>query len=140
MVDVQWNWVVKNHSQMCRSFHVIFASVVVTADVRNFLISFLEIILLSLVEVILVVVIFISTLVVLMFSSNLENDLLFQIRHIVWIVWIYKHELVIVGHVIELIYFLFSSIHYNLYSILLNKKLWMLMFVEWGQVLMLPIL
>ena len=125
---------------MLGSFHMIFASVVVTADVRYLFVSLLEVVLLPLVEVVLVVVVLVGTLVVLMLPSNLENNLFFQISHVVRIVWINEHELIIMGHVVILIDFFLFSVHDDLDLVPLNKELRMLVLVEGRQVLMLPLL
>jgi len=140
VIYVERSWIVKNHSQMLGSLHVVLASVTVTADVGNLLVFLLEVVLLSLVEVILVLVVFIRILVILMFFGKLENYLMFQICHVVGIVWINDHELIIIGHVVVLFDLFLSTVHDDFNLLLLDQELWVLMLKEWRKVLVFPCL
>jgi amino acid transporter len=112
---------------MLRSLHVILAPVVITAHVRNLLVSLLKVILLSLIKVIFVLIFLILILVILMFFSNLEDDLMLEVLLVVWVVWIDDHELVVVGHVVVLVDLLLLSLHHESHFLPLNQELRVLM-------------
>lgn len=55
------------------------------------------------------------------------------------IVWIDQHELTIVGHVVVLFHSQILLGQVQVYGITLYDKLWILMYIEWSEVVMLPL-
>lgn len=85
-MDAEWARVLQNHSQVLGTLHVVFAPVVIVADVRNLLVNCASVVSLPLIVVILVAVVLVRVLVVLVFLCNLEDDLI--LLFLVQIVWI----------------------------------------------------
>ena len=81
--------------------HVVLASVILIADVRDLLVDCLSVVFSSLVVIIDIMVFFVSVLVVLEFLGNLEQDIL--LVFVMLIVWVDKHVLIIVGDVVILV-------------------------------------
>lgn len=85
-MDAQWARVLKDHSQVLGTLHVVLASVVVVADVRDLLVNGAPVIPLSLVVVVLVAVVLIWVLVILLFLCYLEDNLILLL--LVQVIWI----------------------------------------------------
>ncbi len=113
---------------------MIFASVFVTAYVRYFLILRCLILFLPLFKIILIGVIIIWILIVRMLFCYLKYDLVFLFQ--IQVVWIDKHELVVICYIIILINLLifFDNIQYHF--VFLNQKLFVVMLVKWRKIFM----
>ena len=98
---VQRPRIVQNHPQVLSPLHVVLASVVVMAHVRDLLVFGLPVVSLPLVEVVLILIVDIRVLIVLVLLSNLEDDLVLLCS--VLIVWVNEHELIVISHVVVLV-------------------------------------
>lgn len=134
VIDVELAGVVEDHFKMIGPLHMISASPMLRANMRNLLISLLQEILLSLIQVIVVVIFDVWVLVVLMLPSNSEDYIMLSGK--ILVIGIDQLELVIIRDVIVLLDEGSATIQY--YSIFLDKKLWILMFQEWSKIGMSP--
>ena len=103
IVDVEVS-VLHDVLDVLRSLDVVLAPVGVDANVTHFLVLGLQVVLLSYLVVVLVVVVDVWVGAVLMPLSQLEDD--FVLLGYVFVVGVYQHVLVIVGHVEVLVNFL----------------------------------
>lgn len=136
-MDAQWTWVLKDHSQVLSALHVVLASVVIVANVRDLLVDCAPVVPLSLIIVVLVAVVLIWVLVVLVLLGDLENNLV--LLFLVQVVWINQLELGVMADVIELLNFLVFVDNIQINGFLLDQELRVLMLKEWREVLVLPL-
>ena len=101
VVDAQWARVLQDHSQVLGTLHVVLATVVVVADVRDLLVDCAPVVPLPLVVVVLVAVVLIWVLVVLLCLCDLEDDLILLL--LVQVIWIDQLELRVMADVIVLV-------------------------------------
>lgn len=123
-MDAKWPRVVQDHAQVLSTFHVILASVVIGADVRDLFVNCTSVIPLTLVVVILVAVILIRVLRVLVLLSDLENDLVLLL--LVKIVRIDQLELRVMTDVVVLFHRPVLVNYIQDHGLLLNQELWVL--------------
>ena len=137
VVDAQRTGVLKDHSQVLGTLHVVLASVVVVANVRDLLVDRAPVVPLSLVVVVLVAVVLIWVLVVLVLPSDLENNLVLLL--LVQVIWINQLELRVMTDVVELFNLLVFVNNIQINGFLLDQELRVLMLEEWRKVLVLPL-
>ena len=137
VVDAQRTRVVKDHSQVLSTLHVVFAPVGVVANVRDLLVERAPVVSLPLVVVVLVAVVLVWVLVVLVPPGDLEDHLV--LLFLVQVVGVNQLELGVVAHVVILLdlLILFDNIQGD--RCLLDQELWVLMLQKWRQVLVLPL-
>jgi hypothetical protein len=137
VVDAQRTRVVKDHLQVLSTLHVVFAPVVVVANVRDLLVDRAPVVSLSLVVVVLVAVVLVWVLVVLVLPGDLEDHLV--LLFLVQVVGVDQLELGVVAYVVILLdlLILFDDIQGD--RLLLDQELWVLMLQKWRQVLMPPL-
>lgn len=137
VVDAQRTGVLKDHSQVLGTLHVVLASVVVVANVRDLLVDRAPVVPLSLVVVVLVAVVLIWVLIVLVLPSDLENNLVLLL--LVQVIWINQLELRVMTDVVELFNLLVFVNNIQINGFLLDQELRVLMLEEWRKVLVLPL-
>jgi len=122
---------------MPRFLHVVPTAISVVADVRYLLVLIGLIVLLPQLEVIQVLIVLVVDDVVRVLLRQLKNHLILLSQVVV--VWVHKHELTVVRHVVVLLgnQVLVSEVQRN--RVLLDYELWVLMNQEWLQVVVLPL-
>ena len=137
VVDAQRTGVLQDHAQVLGTLHVVLASVVVVADVRNLFVNGTPVISLPLVIVVLVAVVLIWVLVVLVLPGDLENHLVLLL--LVQVVGVDQLELRVVADIVVLFHlFVFlDDVQSDGFS--LDQELWILVFQKWRQILVLPL-
>jgi hypothetical protein len=95
--------IIDNHFKVAGPFHMVFASVFITADMGYFFVFRTQIVLLSLLKIILIRIVVIRILVMRVFFSNLKNDLVFLFE--IQIIGVDQHKLIVICYVIVLINF-----------------------------------
>ena len=101
--NVKISMIIDNHFKVAGPFHMVFASVFITADMGYFFVFRTQIVLLSLLKIILIRIVVIRILVMRVFFSNLKNDLVFLFE--IQIIGVDQHKLIVICYVIVLINF-----------------------------------
>jgi hypothetical protein len=137
VVDAQRTGVVQDHSQVLSTLHVVFAPVVVVANVRDLFVDRTPVVSLSLVVVILITVVLVWVLVVLVLPGDLEDHLV--LLFLVQVIGVDQLELGVVANVVILLDLLILLDDVQGDRFLLDQELWVLMLQKWSQVPMLPL-
>lgn len=129
-MDIQLPLVSQNRSEVLCLLDITLAPVFLAANVADLLVNLISEISSSELKVILVVVFFLELAVVLMLLGNLKDHVCLLL--LVFVVWIHKHVLVVVGDIVELAYFLiFMWLYVQNYILPLNQEMRVSMFQEW---------
>jgi hypothetical protein len=122
---------------MLSAFHVVFAAVVVVADVRDLFVDGTPVVSLPLLIVVQVAVVLVGILVVLVLLGDLENHLVLLL--LVQVVRVNQLELRVVADVVVLVHLLVFLDHVQGDGFLLDEELRVLVLQEGSQILVLPL-